>query len=178
MPNTFGNVTPPSIFLTQEIEKLTREFEVSEDIYVTAPVKMDTANPGQIKNWNPATDIDEERIGYSIHTRLLADLSQPFPYENEGGPAATVVMRGFMTVQVQSGTTPVVPGPVKLEAFVTNPAYVAPTGQNQGDKAIPPKIAQYVNVNFAGASDPDKSCTGWAMISGPAQGDVIEVVLR
>jgi hypothetical protein len=187
--STFGNVTPPAIFLTQEIEKLMREFNVSAldpqgglgcNIYAAQAVKFnDTLNDGTIVPFNPGDSL-MKKIGYSIHTRLAADISQPFPYGGigDGGMSATIVMRGFMTVQVQAGAA-VVPGPVKYSGLGVNPA--APTfalqGNNQGDPAIPAKIPQYINsVLVGGGADTD--CDGWAITSAAAQGDLLEVVLK
>lgn len=163
--NTFGNVTAPALFLTIEAQKLHREFEVaaSTDIYAGQQVKLNAT--GQIVP-AVAADTDMVIIGTSMHTRLAADTSQPFPYGGHGGPgmSATIIMRGYITVQVEAGAA-VVCGPVKFSGLGT-----AVTTSN----GLTHKNPQYV----AAVPGTDAFNWGWAVTAGTAQASIIEVVLR
>lgn len=106
--STLGVITPPAIFLTVEIHKLHLAFKVGTDVKAGQPVKLNS--DGTIAPIVAGTDSRDLMIGIALRDTPAVDLS--------GGlqPEATIIMRGYATLQAISGAAVVI-GPVKYSGY-------------------------------------------------------------
>lgn len=159
MPTTFGNITPPAIFLTVEAHKLHLTFTVATGASVYPGQNVKLTATGSITPC-VAGDTGKDRIGVSTHKRITGDTDQPFPYLT-AGEEATIIMRGYTTINAQANAA-LVPGPIKFAALNV-------TGS--GNTSV--GTSRYIQ-SVGG----DAECDGWSLDVATAQGDPIRVVLR